>query len=181
MSPRVGWLTDDFEPSSVTDHMIRATRVAPQAAAISAVIDQVVLDFDQRHRRRIAMVGSGGTRFLLDLEKAARLRGGDVLLLEDGRRIAVIAAKEPLAAITADDPSALVRIAWHIGNRHLPAMLQSGSIVIRRDHVIEEMVVGLGGVIEPIDAAFDPEAGAYAGGAGHHHHHHHHGDDEHGH
>ena len=153
--------------------MIRATRVAPGAAAISLVFDQVVLDFDQRHRRRIAMVGIKGTRFLLDLEKAARLRGGDVLILEDGRRIAVVSAKEPLASITAADAATLVRIAWHIGNRHLPAMLLGERIVIRRDHVIEEMVAGLGGSVEAIEAAFDPEAGAYAGG-----HHHHHGVDD---
>jgi urease accessory protein len=151
--------------------MIRATSVIPAASLPAAPADTVTLDFEARHRRRIAMRSEGGLEFLLDLEKAHRLRQGDQLVLEDGRHVAVIAAPEPLAEIRCDDLRHLVRVAWHLGNRHLPTMLDGDRLVIRRDHVIEEMVTGLGARVLVINAPFNPEGGAYAGG------HHHHGDD----
>lgn len=150
--------------------MLRAIDVHRSTAIVSSVVDRVVLDYDQRHRRRIVMTGERGTEFLLDLEKPARLRGGDVLQLDDGRLIAIAAANEALASITCAAPGGLVRIAWHIGNRHLPAMLSANLILIRCDHVIEEMASGLGGSITHVEAPFEPEAGAYAGGHRHHHH-----------
>jgi urease accessory protein len=138
-----------------------------------------VLDFDERHRRRVAMSGVKGTQFLLDLAEAVALRGGDALLLEDGALVEVVAAPEPLAEIKSADAGAMVRIAWHLGNRHLPVQLAGRRLRIRRDHVIEAMVAGLGSAIVLIEAPFDPEGGAYAGedGAGHgtHGHHGHHG------
>ena len=155
--------------------MIRAVAVEPFGAVRARAFDRVVLDFDARHRRRIAMKAEEGTEFLLDLRRAVRLRQGDALVLEDGRRIAVIAAPEPLAEIGCAEPSDLVRIAWHLGNRHLPAMLLKDCLRIRRDHVIEDMVRGLGATIVPVEAPFDPEGGAYAGG------HHHHGGHDHDH
>lgn len=158
--------------------MIRAVSLEQQGARHGLIDDEVTLDFDQRHRRRIAMMGSAGTQFLLDLPSAQRLKHGDVLRLEDGRRVRVNAAAEPLARICTQSPNALVRIAWHLGNRHLPVMLETDEIRIRRDHVIEDMVRSLGACVEHIDAPFDPEGGAYAGGHAHHHHHH---DDEQGH
>ena len=155
--------------------MIRATSVAPAGSWTDAAAlgDRVILDFDQRHRRRIVMRTETGFEFLLDLEKAYRLRAGDALVLDDGRHIEVVAAPEPLAEIRCDDLRHLVRVAWHLGNRHLPAMLDGERLVIRRDHVIEDMVRGLGAVVAHIDAPFNPEGGAYAGG-----HHHHHGNDD---
>ncbi len=153
--------------------MIRAIAVAPAGTRAAAPAGSVVLDFDQRHRRRIAMRTTGGLDFLLDLEKAHRLRDGDALVLEDGRQIVVVAAPEPLAEIRCSDLRHLVRVAWHLGNRHLPTMLDGDRLVIRRDHVIEDMVRGLDASISHIDAPFNPEGGAYAGG-----HHHHHGDDD---
>ena len=131
--------------------------------------DSVLLDFDARYRRRTAMRSEGGLDFLLDLERAQRLRHGDLLVLEDGRRIRVEAAPENLVEIACTAPGGLTRIAWHLGNRHLPVMLALDFIRIRRDHVIEAMVAGLGGSITPVRAAFDPERGAYAGGHGHDH------------
>lgn len=157
--------------------MIRATTVIPSGAATGSPAATVVLDFDSRHRRRIVMRTTQGLDFLLDLEKAHRLREGDALVLEDGRSIAVIAAPEPLAEISCSDLRHLVRVAWHLGNRHLPTMLDGDRLVIRRDHVIEDMVRGLGAIVVHIDAPFNPEGGAYAAGA----HHHHHGDDGHDH
>ncbi|WP_348623894.1 urease accessory protein UreE [Hyphomicrobium sp. 802] len=123
------------------------------------------------------MTGKDGLEFLLDLPRAHRIRQGDTLLLEDGRRVRVMAAKEELTEITTTSAADLVRVAWHLGNRHLPVMLLPDRILIRRDHVIEDMVRLLGASVAMVEAAFDPEDGAYAGG-GHHHHHH---DDDHGH
>jgi len=181
--------------------MIRATKVLGQHRWKEAAADTVVLDFDDRHRRRMAMTGTRGLEFLLDLETAVALRGGDALVLEDGRLIEVVAAPEPLVEIKGADPHHLIRVAWHLGNRHLPTQIMPKGLRIRRDHVIEAMVKGLGARIVEIEAPFDPEGGAYAGAAhahahephahtghdhahGHDHehdHHHDHGDHHHDH
>jgi urease accessory protein len=176
--------------------MIRATQVRGQYRWTETPADTVVLDFDDRHRRRMAMTGTRGLNFLLDLEDAVALRGGDALVLEDGRLIEVVAAPEPLAEIRGTDPQHLVRIAWHLGNRHLPTQIAGKGLRIRRDHVIEAMVKGLGARVIEIEAPFDPEGGAYASGDAHaeevghtghdhssrdHGHHHHHGDHDHHH
>ena len=160
--------------------MLRATRILPVGTWHSGAADTVVLDYDGRHRRRMAMEGKGGLAFLLDLNEAVPLKDGDGLVLDDGRMVAVAAAPEPLAEVTASSPEELLRLAWHIGNRHLPAELGGGRIRIRRDHVIEDMVTGLGGSVRHVAAAFDPEGGAYHGGGhGGHGGHHHHEHDEH--
>lgn len=153
--------------------------------------DTVLIDFDRRHRRRILLTTELGTEVLLDLPHAVRLRHGDGLKTEAGI-IRVIARPEPLAEIHGHDEGEMIRIAWHLGNRHLPVQLVGERIRIRQDHVIEEMVEQLGGHVDHINAPFDPEAGAYAGGHthlhdedhGHEHgdvHHHHHGDGKHHH
>jgi urease accessory protein len=148
--------------------MIRATTVRGQHHWTLPPADTVVLDFDDRHRRRMAMTGTRGLEFLLDLENAVALRGGDALVLEDGRLVEVVAAAEPLIEIRGTDPHHLVRVAWHLGNRHLPTQIMAKGLRIRRDHVIEAMVKGLGARVIEIEAPFDPEGGAYAGG-GHAH------------
>jgi urease accessory protein len=142
--------------------MIRATKVHGQHRWSEAPADTVVLDFDDRHRRRTTMTGTRGLAFLLDLEKAVALRGGDALVLEDGRLIEVVAAPEPLAEVRCNDPEHLIRVAWHLGNRHLPTQIMAKSLRIRRDHVIEAMVTGMGARVIEIEAPFDPEGGAYA-------------------
>jgi urease accessory protein len=149
--------------------VLRAVSVARAGTWAGASADRVVLDFDQRHRRRIIMRGEGGLAFLLDLDGTARLRHGDALVLEDGRRITIAAAAESLAEIRCSDAHHLARVAWHLGNRHLPTMIDGQRLLIRRDHVIEDMVRGLGATIAHVEAPFDPEGGAYAGGHGHHH------------
>jgi len=178
--------------------MIRAAQVKPQHRWSEAPADTVVLDFDDRHRRRMAMTGTRGLEFLLDLEHALALRGGDALVLEDGRLVEVVAAPEPLIEIKGRDPQHLVRLAWHLGNRHLPTQITAKALRIRRDHVIAEMLKGLGARILEIEAPFDPEGGAYDGGgheaaeqgvhqhaahdhAAHGHDHHAHDDDHHHH
>jgi urease accessory protein len=162
--------------------MIRATRVLGQHRWTEAPADTVVLDFDDRHRRRMAMTGTRGFEFLLDLENAVALRGGDALVLDDGRLIEVVAAAEPLVEIRGADPHHLIRVAWHLGNRHLPTQIMPKGLRIRRDHVIEEMVKGLGARVIEIEAPFDPEGGAYAaGGHGAHDDHDHDRDHDHAH
>ena len=139
----------------------RADKVIPAGHWSGAPADTVVLDFDQRHRRRVAMTGVGGLEFLLDLAEAAMLRGGDGLRLEDGRLVEVLAELEPLAEIRAADPLALTRIAWHLGNRHLLTEMLPKALRIRRDPVIEAMAEGLGARVIALEAPFNPEGGAY--------------------
>ena len=162
--------------------MLRAITHVPKTQSEGESDDVVTLDFDQRHRRRISMTGAEGLTFLLDLPQAQRLRDGDQLVLDDGRRVRIAAAPELLAEIRAAGPGELVRIAWHLGNRHLPVMLEPERILIRHDHVIEEMAAQLGAHIRHTEEPFDPEPGAYAGQASGHHHHagrqHHHDSDD---
>jgi len=144
--------------------MNSVVRVLSVAAPATGPDDAVELDHDLRHRRRIALRSEGGIDFLLDLPEAIVLRDGDRLLLEDGRSIAVRAAPEPLAEIRAADAAALTRVAWHIGNRHLPAAIAADRLLILRDHVIEEMVRGLGARVRHVTEPFEPEGGAYGHG-----------------
>lgn len=139
--------------------------------------DKVVLDFDERNRRRAVMRCEGGIEILLDQERSVHLRGGNAFKLEDGREVLIEASLESLIAISCPDIPTLIRIAWHLGNRHLPTQIITnelgGELRIRADHVIEAMATGLGGSCRPINAAFDPEGGAYEGAVGaigHHHH-----------
>jgi len=166
--------------------LIRATAVLPRghwsdAQGAAALADTVVLHFDDRHRRRIAMTGTKGLDFLLDLPDAVALRGGDALLLDDGRLVEVVAAAEPLIEVRGRAPGDLVRLAWHIGNRHLSAQVMANALRIRGDHVVEEMLRGLGASVVEIEAPFDPEGGAYAGAANATIGHHKHGDGPHDH
>ena len=150
---------------------MRAAKVLPAGTWDAAqATDSVLIDFDRRHRRRISLPTVGGVEVLLDLPQAVRLRHGDGLVTEAGT-VLVQARPEPLLDIHAHDAAGLVRIAWHLGNRHLPVQLLGAHIRIRADHVIAEMVRGLGGHVQEVDAPFDPEAGAYAGGHGHGHDH----------
>jgi urease accessory protein len=140
---------------------MRAIAIRPAATWAGEAADRVILDYDDRHRRRIAMTGNNGISFLLDLPAPTELRSGDALLLEDGRLIEIVAAREPLLEIRCADPSLLARIAWHLGNRHLPTQIMSGCLRVRRDHVIADLSVRLGAQIIEIEASFDPEGGAY--------------------
>ena len=133
----------------------------------ATAIDRVVLDANERHRRRIALTGEGGTAFLLDLPHATALKDGDGLVLEDGAIVRVAGKPEPLLEIAAASPHELARLAWHIGNRHTDVQIVGDKLRIRRDHVLEDMLRGLGARLTPVEAPFDPEQGAY----GHHHDH----------
>ena len=178
--------------------MKRAHAVKPAGHWDSAgAIDQVLLDAHERHRRRVVLTGERGTTFLLDLPRATALRDGDGLVLDDGGIVRIVGRPEPLIEIAAAGSEELARLAWHIGNRHIEVQIVGDRLRIRRDHVIEDMLRGLGARLVPVEAPFDPEQGAYGQhvhghdhdhslGRDHDHHHehgpgHHDHADEHGH
>lgn len=140
-------------------------------------VDSLTLDFDARHRRRIRMIADQGEEVLLDLPQAIAMADGDGLQLDDGRWLKIHAAAEPIVEIRHKDHNQLVRLAWHLGNRHLPTEIRTQVLRIRPDHVIEEMLRGFGADLVNVLAAFQPEGGAYGG----HGHHHNHGESEHRH
>jgi urease accessory protein len=125
--------------------------------------DQATLDYDARHRRRIAITADRGTLCLLDLPEAVLLRHGDGMKLEDGRIVEILARAEPLLEVRAKDATALLRLAWHLGNRHLAAQVESHRILIRRDPVMAHMLERLGATLSAVQAPFNPEGGAYGG------------------
>jgi urease accessory protein len=147
----------------MTDTMPRATQVLKAGSWQAAPVDRITLSYDERHRRRLRFLAEAGTEFLLDLPRTTVLRGGDGLRLEDGRVILVAAADEPLLEVTAADSDQLARMAWHIGNRHLPAQMAAQRILIREDSVIEAMLKGLGATVRHVAEPFSPEPGAYDG------------------
>ena len=130
----------------------------------------VTLDFDARHRRRIRLTTDEGEDILLDLPKAVAMADGDALQLEDGRLLRVQAAAELVVEVRHRDPNQLMRIAWHLGNRHLPTEIRNEVLRVRPDHVIEAMLHGFGADLTNVQAPFQPEGGAYSGhGQGHGH------------
>ena len=145
--------------------MMRAISVMSAADLQSEPIDIVVLDFDYRYRRRLMMIGEKGTQFLLDLPKAVAIADGDALVLEDGNIIGVRAQSEPVAEVWVNDLEHLARIAWHLGNRHLPTQIVGDRLRIRKDHVMIDLVKSLGATVEILEVPFHPEGGAY----NHHH------------
>jgi urease accessory protein len=154
---------------------IRATSII-RAPAVSAdlVAGAVTLPHEERYRRRAVLSSDEGFDILLDLEKPLRLEDGDALKLEDGRLVRVVAAAEELVEVTSDNPARLARAAWHLGNRHTPAELTASAIYFAKDHVLVEMLRGLGLSTRPVKRPFKPERGAYDGA-------HHDGHQQHGH
>jgi urease accessory protein len=159
--------------------MRRAIAVATQGSWPEAqATGTATLRHDDRHRRRLKLNTDQGEPFLLDLPRPARIADGDGLELDDGGYLLVRAAAEECVLVRCADANTLTRVAWHLGNRHLPVQIVPDGLLIRADHVIVDMVRGLGAEAEPRRCAFDPEAGAYQdGGHPHHHGHHDHADD----
>lgn len=153
----------------------RATEVLPAGTwPTSESVGRVTLGFDDRHRRRVRLVDDAGEAFLLDLDDATRIADGDGLRLDAGGIVRVCAADEDVLDISCDDARDTVRMAWHIGNRHLPTqVLDDGTLRIRADHVIAEMLTRLGAAVETKTASFNPEPGAYDESAAHGHGHDH--------
>ena len=159
--------------------MRRATIHHPVEAGVNlSVSASVTLEYDDRHRRRIRMIDDEGKPFMLDLEQATYLSDGDLLELEDGSAVIVKAALEEVLEVTCDSVEQTARVAWHVGNRHMPVQVLGGGIMrLRYDHVLEDMITGLGAHCEKKREPFAPEPGAYAktghnhsGGHSHAHH-----------
>jgi len=167
--------------------MKRATTIIPsgdERLEKREPLGSITLTREERYRRRIVCKPDQGDAFLLDLAEAAYLPDGTGLELDDGGIVVVRAAPENLLQIVATDSGSLMRIAWHIGNRHTPAEVTAKAIYIQPDHVLADMVRGLGGTVTEVSRPFEPEGGAYGGhgslerghhhGSGHHHHAHDH-------
>lgn len=155
--------------------MIRATSIIPrESVEHDRIIDIITLDHGDRHRRRIVLNADGGTAFLLDLDKADVLEDGDAIRLDTGWLVEVRAAPERLIKVSTDEALDLLTLAWHIGNRHVPAEITKGAIYIAYDHVLLDMLEGLGARTEIVERPFRPVRGAYhqhehSGHSGHHH------------
>ncbi|QPM89050.1 urease accessory protein UreE [Pseudooceanicola algae] len=149
--------------------MIRAlSTLTSEAVDSTRVTDSVTLDYDARFIRRKGLQTDGGNRILVDLAQTMSLNEGDALQLEDGCLITVRAAPEPLLQVTGPH---LVRLAWHVGNRHTPCQILDDHLLIRQDKVIATMLTHLGATLVPVQAPFVPEGGAYGHGRTHSHEH----------
>lgn len=139
--------------------MLPARQVVRQGAAGAA--ERVVLSYDERFLRRKRLICESGASVMVDLAETVSLEDGDALVTDSGQRVAVVAAQEPVMQVRGAN---LARLAWHIGNRHTPCQIAEGYLVIRRDHVLEAMLRGLGADLAPVIAPFRPEGGAYGHG-----------------
>lgn len=124
-------------------------------------IDTITLAHDERRLRRKLLVGTQGTEVMVDFPTTTTLDHNGALELDNGELVGVIAAQEPLYEIRARDDGHLLRLAWHIGNRHTPAQLEPGRILIKRDHVLKTMLEGLGATVTNVTEPFFAEHGAY--------------------
>jgi len=151
--PSTRWLATATAPTGTWDE--------------NAERDSVTLAFDDRYRRRLVVTTDGGRSLLIDLVEAVALREGDGLRLDDGGWVRVQAASEAVADVSCADRTLEARVAWHLGNRHLPVEVRADALRIRQDPVIEAMVRGLGAEVTHLEAPFQPEGGAYAGNDDH--------------
>ena len=161
--------------------MQTATSITRKAAVkVERIIDSVSLDHEGRHRRRIVLKGEKGLEFLLDLDKATVLNVGDAVKFEDGSLVLIKAAPQTLLEVRAENPLRLLKTAWHIGNRHTPCEITAEALYLEDDHVLAEMIRGLGCSTSIVSRPFQPERGAYDD-HGHSHGHHGHSHDHHDH
>ena len=133
--------------------------------------EKLILSYEQRQKSRLCAELADGEKIGVLLPHGKRLIPGAILVGSDGSEIEVAAAKEQVTTITSSDHWQLIRAAYHLGNRHVPIEIGSGWLRYEPDHVLDEMLIGLGFTPETELAPFNPEAGAYAS-HGHHHHEH---------
>ena len=153
---------------------VKAKLKIPRGAYRLEVKGQLKLPFDARQKSRLRTHLASGEEIGLMLPRGEILRGGDLVVASDGRVIEVVAQTESVLHITCKSDQDLIRAAYHLGNRHVPVEVAAGYLRIAADHVLAEMLEGLGATVESMQAPFEPEAGAYGGG-------HRHNDDEQGH
>ena len=140
---------------------LRATSFRRAEPLVDEPFGIVVLDADERHIRRKRIMLANGEDILVDFEKPVHLEQGDLLVLEDGRVAEVVAAPEELMEVCGHDAQHLVTLAWHIGNRHLPAQIDGARILLRRDRIIRVMLEQLGAKVSDVTEPFTPAHGAY--------------------
>jgi urease accessory protein len=161
--------------------MRRVVRVLAADRSDRAPIDSVIMSSDQRRVQTAHLTGVKGTPIGVMLPEPVLLRNGDLLELDDGTFVDVVAEPEPLIEVRGNDLTHLARLAWHLGDRHVPVQVLANRLRMRRDEVLETLLKSLGARLTAIEAPFDPEGGAYATPAAHHdhcghdHHHHDHG------
>jgi urease accessory protein len=141
---------------------LRATRFVRAQYLLETPWQIIVMDAEARHLRRKLITLQHGDEVMVDFDKTTKLEDRDCLILEDGRLVQIIASDEELLEITARDATHLTQLAWHIGNRHLAAQIESTRILIRHDHVIAKMLEQLGAKVQTVRESFSPEHGAYA-------------------
>ena len=142
--------------------MVEITRRAETAAAHGVRLT-LTLPFDLRQKSRLRTHVDGGEDAWLMLPRGEILRGGDLLVAADGRIVEIVSQPERVLHVECETPEALARAAYHLGNRHVPVEVGEGYLRLAADHVLEQMLVGMGARVTPIEAPFEPEAGAYAG------------------
>jgi urease accessory protein len=161
--------------------MLTARRLHPRPASPSAK-DEVVLDWDARRRHRFRTKLGSGEELGVILPRGTAIAEGDELEAEDGRRVRVRAALEPLSVASTTEPLLFARLSYHLGNRHVPLQIEPGRVLYRHDHVLDDLARRLGATVTFTDAPFTPEGGAYGhGDASHHSHSHDHSHDDHDH
>jgi urease accessory protein len=143
---------------------LRATRYVRAQYLLETPWEIIVMDSTARHLRRKLITLQHGDEVMVDLDSTIKFEDRDCLILDDGRLVQIIASDEELLEITARDITHLTQLAWHIGNRHLEAQIEASRILIRRDHVIANMLKQLGATITEVHETFIPEHGAYAHG-----------------
>ena len=124
---------------------------------------QLILPFELRQKSRLRTVLNTGEEVGLNLDRGYILRGGDQLLADDGRVVEIVASPEQVSVVTSSDPLQLARAAYHLGNRHVSVQIGPGWLRYLHDHVLDEMVIGLGLPVAIDTLPFEPEAGAYSG------------------
>lgn len=164
---------------AVHRHLRAPTRLAPSLVERA---DVLVLDWHTRSKSRFGASDGNGRQLAVVLPRGSVLRGGDLLVAQDGSLLRVEAAAETLLRVRADDALALLRAAYHLGNRHVQLELRDDALQLEPDPVLEQMLLRMGLHVETVQAAFEPEAGAYGDAVAHGHHHHGHAQEhEHGH
>jgi urease accessory protein len=160
--------------------MPRATSVIAESQRLGRpVADTVILNYPQRNAQKVTVTGVKGTVVEIDLHMPVRLRTDDLLLLDDGNLVEVVAAPEPLIEARAADLPGLSRLAWHLGDRHIAVQVLPNRIRALRDAATETLLSSLGAKVTMIDAPFEPEGGAYALSQAHDHGHHGHSHHDH--
>jgi urease accessory protein len=148
--------------------MIELTKKINEATSIDA---SLTLPLESRIKSRLRATLDDGREVGLFLERGQTLKGGQLLSNNDGLVVEIKAAQETLSKVTSDDPLQMRKVCYHLGNRHVPLQITMDSVCYQHDHVLDDMVRGLGLTVEVVEEAFEPESGAYSSSGGHHHHH----------